>query len=474
MEKAASGLYEEWVVTLPPMPQPSTLYSLNPIGVGTPFVESLTSYIARLALAHCVFPGVLMRKVVAPFAESYLMGARGSVAMDIRDGKATGAFNSAHYRARNAVKALESLTRQHGLRALTMLTWAEVFPLFGLIRTERAWCPCCLEELGTSGHIIYEPLLWAVQAVKICSRHGCWLETHCPKCDKTSRWLTWRSRPGYCTRCHQWVGMGLERPEGSEQETIWFHWCTEQVSMLLALAPTLTNIPGRTRINERLTAVLEQVSQGRKMTFARLVGLSEKMVGDWFYLQQLPSVENLLRVCFAVNCSLQEFLLGEQITCALRLEGTQNLWNRGFRQATHGFWKTAQVREMLEAIAKSEEVPPPSLKTVARRLGGDPHSLKTYHPVPSQLISARYAAYISAKKLATEQQHCAEVQDAVRQLLEQNIPPTGRNVALVLSKPGILRSSVVREARRAAIREKEGLNMGNQSKDFSEKAKSVV
>ncbi len=129
---------------------------------------------------------------------------------------------------------------------------------------------------------------------------------------------------------------------------------------------------------------------------------------------------------------------------------------------------------MLEAIAKSEEVPPPSLKTVARRLGGDPHSLKTYHPVPSQVISARYAAYMSAKKLATEQQHCAEVQDAVRQLLEQNIPPTGRNVALVLSQPGILRSSVVREARRAAIREKEGLNMGNQSKDFSEKAKSVV
>ena len=75
------------------------------------------------------------------------------------------------------------------------------------------------------------------------------------------------------------------------------------------------------------------------------------------------------------------------------------------------------------------------------------------------MISDRYAAYRDAKKLATEQQHCKDVQDAVRQLIEQNIPPTGRNVALILSKPGILRSSVVREARRATIREREGPNM---------------
>ncbi len=146
--------------------------------------------------------------------------------------------------------------------------------------------------------------------------------------------------------------------------------------------------------------------------------------------------------------------------------------NFGAHPSARGFWKTAQVRETLEAIAKSEEVPPPSLKAVARRLGGDPRSLKIYHPVPSQAISDRSAAYMSAKKLATEQQLCAEVQEVVRQLIEQNIPPTGRNVAQVLSKPGILRSSMVREARRAAIRERQDTE--NQSKEFPKKAKSVV
>lgn len=472
MEKSVSESYEEWVLALPPMPQLSTLYALKPIGVGTPFVESMTSYIARLALAHCVFPGVLMRKITAPFAQSHLLGTRGSVAMDIRDGKTTGAFNSAHHRARNAVNVLESLTGQYGLQALTMMTWTEVFPLFGLIRTDRAWCPCCLQEWRASGRSIYEPLLWTVQAVKICTQHGCRLETQCPRCARTSRWLAWRSRPGYCAHCHQWLGRDLVRPGENEQETIWFCWCAEQVGTLLALAPTLRDVPSRVCIEEGLASVLEQISQGKKMTFARLVGLSEKMVGDWFYHQQLPSVENLLRVCFAVNLSLPDFLLKQPLICSLRSEGTQGLWSRGSRQHAHGFWKSDQVRAMLEAIARSEEIPPPSLKAVARRLGGDFASLKTYHPVPSQAISARYAAYVNAKRLAAEQQHCAEVQEAVRQLMEQNIPPTARNVALILSKPGILRSSVVREARRAAIQRRQ--NSVNQSKEFPEKAKSVV
>jgi hypothetical protein len=387
MGKLANPPYEEWVVTLSPMPQPSTLYALDPTGIGTPYVESMTSYIARLAEAHCLFPGVLMRRVIVPFAEQHSTGEGRATTLHLRDGKTTGALNAAHHSARNAVNALEGLTRQQGLSALTMLSWAEVFPLFGLIRTDRAWCPCCLEEWRTSGRTVYEPLLWAVQAVKICAEHGCRLETLCPKCTRTSHWLSWRSLPGYCAHCHQWLGRDLKRQEENEHETIWLRWCTEQVGMLLALVPTLTNTPGRTRIHEGLTTILDQISQGRKMTFAHLVGLSEKMVGDWFYHQQLPSVENLLRVCFAVNLSLQDFLLRQQLICSLRSERTQDLWGKNSRQSARGFWKTAQVRERLEEIAQSEEVPPLSLKAVARQLGcSDPHSLQIYHPVPCQRI----------------------------------------------------------------------------------------
>src|SRR3989441_643143 len=133
MNTSVNPLYERWQLTLPSIPAPSALYALVPLGVGTPLVESMTSYIARLAEAHCVFPGVLMRKVIAPFAENSLGDKRGAAALHIRDGKSTGAFNSTQQTASNAVRVLESLTRRGGLRVLTMLTWAKVFPLFGLI-----------------------------------------------------------------------------------------------------------------------------------------------------------------------------------------------------------------------------------------------------------------------------------------------------------------------------------------------------
>ncbi len=333
MNKPAHPLYEQWQLALPLTPAPSVLYALVPVGVGTPLVECMTSYITRLAGAHCVFPGVLMRKVIAPFAENSLGDGRGAAAMHIRDGKSTGAFNSTQQTASNAVRVLESLTRRGGLRLLTMLTWAKVFPLFGLIRPMRAWCPCCLEEWRLADHMLYEPLLWAIQAVKVCPQHDRLLETHCPMCSKTAPWLAWQSRSGYCPHCQGWLGSSETKQKEHEREGAWLHWCADQVGSLLALAPTTTNAPSRSRIEEGLPAILEQMSQGRKMTFARLVGLSPKMVGDWFYHQQLPSVENLLRVCFAVNLSLQDLLLEKQFVCSLRSKETLPLWESRHRRA---------------------------------------------------------------------------------------------------------------------------------------------
>ncbi len=36
------------------IPKRSRLYFLEPIGVGTPYTESLSSYLTRLAQEHCV------------------------------------------------------------------------------------------------------------------------------------------------------------------------------------------------------------------------------------------------------------------------------------------------------------------------------------------------------------------------------------------------------------------------------------
>jgi hypothetical protein len=58
--------YESWDLTLPTLSRRSRLYQLEPIGIGTPMVESLSGYLARLAEAHCLSPYLLDLKEVAP------------------------------------------------------------------------------------------------------------------------------------------------------------------------------------------------------------------------------------------------------------------------------------------------------------------------------------------------------------------------------------------------------------------------
>jgi TniQ len=53
--------YESCSIEIPSIPPRSILYSIPPIGLGTGDVEGLTSYICRLAEAHCVSPTNLLR-----------------------------------------------------------------------------------------------------------------------------------------------------------------------------------------------------------------------------------------------------------------------------------------------------------------------------------------------------------------------------------------------------------------------------
>src|SRR4051812_30312421 len=66
--------YDDCDVMAPPIPSRSQLYYLSPVGVGTPAVESLTSYVMRLAQAHCVTTRTLVTDQLFPlYGRPYLL-----------------------------------------------------------------------------------------------------------------------------------------------------------------------------------------------------------------------------------------------------------------------------------------------------------------------------------------------------------------------------------------------------------------
>src|ERR1700758_5499419 len=107
-------IYPHWDIEPSALPTRSRLFRLEPIGMGTAEVESLTSYIARLAEAHCVSPRQLLCEEILGKRTTHYSSSP--------------LFSGEHINgigglAELAVTSLEHLTMQHGLHVMTMLTW---------------------------------------------------------------------------------------------------------------------------------------------------------------------------------------------------------------------------------------------------------------------------------------------------------------------------------------------------------------
>jgi len=455
--------YEEWNLTLPPIPERSVLFSLEPVGVGTPWVESLTSYIARLASAHAVFPGVFMNKLLEP-----LVQGRHSHLLHISQGTKTNLLNATGLRATFAVQFLENLTLRSDLQHLTLLVWSEILCLRGLVRLIKAWCPQCYEHWREHGEIIFDPLLWTIQEVTTCVIHQIPLCQQCPNpdCVRTLPALCWRSRPGYCSYCQEWLG----RPQGvtvtldptlAERH----RWVTMNVGTLLALSPTVTVSPSRKRVQEALPAIIQQVTQGNISAFARTLNMPQGLVSHWVNGRKLPQLEMLLHICSVVDLSLEALLLHDLGLLRPRLRATGEPPVYELRSKwSHVRVSTEQIRHALEEILAENDDPPPTLTQVAQWLGQGTPVLYRCHPTACYAISARYKEYAQQRTATRVQQYRVELREAARQLHEKGVSPTRGRIEPLLRSPGILRDPKVRQLLVEVCHEIEGKKDENCSK----------
>lgn len=139
-------LCEIWSLTLPAYSPHSRLYALEPLGLGTPNIESLTSYVSRLAEAHSVSLRTLVIQELLPLLKrDYLFNPFGN-SLDAFWIEAARALNGTGILATDWAQALECLTLRTDLRFLTLLPWAAVLTQQRLLRITRAWCPDCFVE----------------------------------------------------------------------------------------------------------------------------------------------------------------------------------------------------------------------------------------------------------------------------------------------------------------------------------------
>lgn len=432
--------YEEWDVTIPPLPSRSRLYRLEPIGIGTPYVESLTSYFIRLAEEHHVFPGTLMNKIVEPLVRDY------SQQKDMRhyyliNGNRSNLINAIGSPAIAMVHVLEQLTLRADLRNLTLLNWAEVLSIRNLVRQVRAWCPICYQEWRTRGEIVYDPLLWVLEPVTMCMRHHCRLTTRCPhqSCQQLSPPLAWRSRPGCCMFCQRWLGMnsGMSSTSASdlkEGEVMWQQWIIDNIGNLLTLSPMIELPPARKQVHDKLALAVRHVSKGNVASFARSLGVNKERVKGWITQKKLLDIEALLNVCYFLGCSLGEFLLEDALT--YQLHEVNRFPLETLRKSTSVRTNRATVWEILEKTLTTEEDPPPSVREMARRLNCNIRVLYECHPTACNGIATRYKEYIRRQAKERVRLHRDEIRRVSLALHTAGAPISYHNVNQHLSRPG--------------------------------------
>lgn len=195
-------LYDFIPVRAAALRKPTVLYSLEPIGVETPLVESLSSYLARLAAAHMLPVSALLRNVIA----GYLPMDNHNLAKVIGPQTIIKNMNGMGEAASSLVEVLEKLTGRTNLASLTMMPFSRLISPRRLMNSESAWCPYCLEEWKAKEQTVYFPLLWSLKESRKCPVHRCFLSWACPHCNAASPVIASRTVMGYCHRCNGWLG----------------------------------------------------------------------------------------------------------------------------------------------------------------------------------------------------------------------------------------------------------------------------
>lgn len=234
-------------------------------------------------------------------------------------------------------------------------------------------------------------------------------------------------------------------------ELEWQSWVARNVGELLAAAPTLTEEPSRVSVARALSICIIQTTEGNLTEFARRLGFLKSAVSQWRSNKALPQLSVLLKLCRSINVSLIDFLLHLEASDRTKSLTTSSSDSQPILQQPKRQLETSHLEQALQAAL--EEEPPPTMRSVAQRLGYNTRSICRRFPALCSAISARYLNYRDENRIAKIEQCCQEVRQIATYLYNQGLEPTRSCVAQHLKKPAYFRDPIVAAALDAVRKE---------------------
>jgi hypothetical protein len=285
------------------------LLRLRPGDEMGPHRESLLSLIVRTAGENDVSPAKLLTQKFNdhgntgnPKIISRTVGA--SLGQSLNGGGLTTSYFA---------QKLESLTLLKNLSASTTTAFYKFAPDNGLLRKKLAWSSTFL----SSNEPNYYPLLWALDATRVCLATHKPLASKCPHCRNELNVLSGAMRIGKCYRCGFDLSamdknLGSTNPIAKGIKNIEYEiWVATELGSFIQYQST-HELPEALSFPTSFRFWLDKFSLKNNNKSCAQLGLPKQAYHNWLQNQVKPRLRMTLNICWIFNLSLLDFLLCRQ------------------------------------------------------------------------------------------------------------------------------------------------------------------
>ena len=285
------------------------LYGRHPAALGTGFVESLSSFVARLCVARSVSVVDVFDFLVRPLVPGGFLNPRGYLSFYLSHDSV--ALDGVGSRTRHFVAAFEQLTDCPDLHLHTFLPWRLLFHSRSSLvsRSGKRWCPRCFADWRERRLELWEPLLWRVPAVRWCPVHDVPLADRCPACGRVQRAVSQSVPIGYCERCGldfacaQWSGGSAVCPAEYDTPESWDRWTAIAVFQMLANQAEAAHRASPVGLGALIESARARCPKRSLEALARNVGIARKILDNCRRYQQPPPLRTFLAVCMRLGAN---------------------------------------------------------------------------------------------------------------------------------------------------------------------------
>ena len=410
------------------IPARSKLYNLTPEGIGTWRIESLASYLSRLAHAH----GVKCRTLASTVSKAMpdhlkRSNERGWDEMAIPSNTlVTDAWND----------ALKTLSPREDLDVMTLAILKGRVSVRGLLHTNRRWCPLCMQE-DYSRAVPYRYLIWEVGVVEACPSHGITLISGCSCGDLKIRTHPVESWSHECPKCGDRIDQVREdtlreaSPSALRRAVIIREALEDP---LFVSRPNGLPADGFAVFLRRL---LSRLPRGGQRHLAQLTGLEASSFFGWKTRRHLPTLKAIISFSEIYGLPLFDVLSGNGEPIELFPVPLPP-------KRPHRFPKNSKARKLatLERIqvalmAQGPVDPIPAWARLAKLAGVHPATLNSWFPRLARIYGEVIAAQQSELRMNRRLRRLEEFRLVAVGLAEMGICPTRSRVSVALKGHGV-------------------------------------